>query len=88
MADLIPVFQEPTVGGLTGAQHQQLRLWETEAQYDREGLCEFEFFPKDPQGPAEYCPEDAESWSLFCSDHQPEQDEFDVWRDGTYGYDD
>lgn len=72
MADLAPVFQEPTVSGLTGAQHLQLRLWEEEAR------CAFEYFGRDERGPAERCIEEPVEGSRYCEDHIPEPD-YDAW---------
>lgn len=85
-AELGVTFQEPTVGGLTGTQLSLLREIQ-ERQWRELGddrLCLFEFFPKDEQGPAEYCSNEAEPWSDYCSDHIPEQDDYDIWRDKDY----
>lgn len=43
-------------------------------------LCTFELYPKDQQGPAEYCAEDAEDGSDFCAEHDPDRGEPD-WDD-------
>lgn len=42
--------------------------------------CLFELYPKDQQGPAEYCPEDPESGSDYCYIHNPDRCEPD-WDD-------
>lgn len=47
--------------------------------------CSYELFPKTWQGPAEYCPEDAEPGLEFCSDHIPwEPDDVDWRRERDY----
>lgn len=85
MSDLSVRFKEPTIGGLTGAQSpaeptvggrtgsqwSQLHLWEDDH------LCAHELFPKDQQGPAEYCGNVADPDSDFCSDHNPDRHEPD-----------
>lgn len=35
--------------------------------------CNYVMFFENRQGPAEYCPEDVEPGSDFCSDHDPER---------------
>jgi hypothetical protein len=86
VSDLSVRFQEPTVGGLTGEQLCLLR--EIQERNQRElgddRLCLFEFFPKDEKGPAEYCDNEAEPWSDYCSDHIPEQDDYDIYRDREF----
>ena len=77
-ASLDVTFVEPTVGGLTGAQHLQLRLWEDEAR------CAFEYFARDARGPEERCVEEPLEGSRFCEDHIPEQDAYDSWKDQRY----
>lgn len=42
--------------------------------------CLFELYPKDQQGPAEYCPEDPEPGSDYCYIHNPDRCEPD-WDD-------
>lgn len=44
------------------------------------GLCAYEIYPKNMQGPAEYCPEPAEEGSSFCAEHDPDRCEPD-WDD-------
>lgn len=77
-AQLDVTFIEPTVGGLTGAQHQQLRLWEEEQR------CAFEYFGRDERGPAERCIEEPVEGSRYCEDHMPELDGYDSWRDREF----
>lgn len=43
-------------------------------------LCDHQLFPRDLQGPAEYCPEEAEPGSAYCYDHNPDRAEPD-WDD-------
>lgn len=48
-------------------------------------LCSYELFPWTLQGPAEYCPNDAEPGLEFCSDHIPwEPDDVDWRREREY----
>lgn len=43
-------------------------------------LCNYELFPKDRHGPAEYCPNEANELSEYCDDHDPDRWEPD-WDD-------
>ena len=84
MTDLSVKFEEPTVGGLAGRQLALLRDLESQEN----DLCEYELFPRTQQGPAEYCQEDAESWSSYCSDHMPYEPDWDaIAKDLRYGFD-
>ena len=69
-------FVEPTtVGGLTGAQWSQLRLWEDENR------CDFDDELNNR------CPDDRVNGSRFCSFHERIEetyDEYDSWRDRAY----
>lgn len=83
--DLKPVFQEPTVGGLTGRQLALLR----DLEAPENDLCEHELFPADQKGPAEFCQNDAADWSPYCSDHMPYEPDYDsIGKDLRYGHDD
>lgn len=76
---------EPAVGGLTGRQLALLR----ELEQATDDLCEYEMFPASRQGPAEYCGNEAEPWSSFCSDHQQQETDWDqIAKDLRHGYDD
>lgn len=41
------------------------------------GACEYEMFPATLQGPAEYCPNEAEDGDIWCADHQPWEPDWD-----------
>lgn len=43
-------------------------------------LCSYQYFPWSLSGPAEYCVEEAEPDSEYCSDHNPDRVEPD-WDD-------
>lgn len=76
MSDLSVQFQQPPLP-LT---------WEPEPD-----LCEYQLYPKDQQGPAEYCGNDADPDSEYCSDHNPDRVEPDwdsIGKDQRNGYDD
>lgn len=45
-----------------------------------EDECSYEIFPKNLQGPAEYCTEDREADSAYCYMHNPDRWEID-WDD-------
>lgn len=62
-------FQEPKVGGLTGAQLSQLRLWEDENR------CDFEDELNNR------CPDAPTSYSRFCSFHEHGYDDYDCYID-------
>lgn len=50
--------------------------------------CEREMFPATYNLPAEFCPNDAEEESIFCSDHEPwEPDWDDIRKDALVGHD-
>lgn len=54
-------------------------------------LCEYQMFPADRQGPAEYCGNEAEPDSEFCTDHNPDRQEPDwdsIGKDLRHGFDD
>lgn len=90
-ASLDVTFQEPTVGGLTGTQLSLLSEIQEEnwRQLGDDYLCEHELFPKDQQGPAEYCSNEVEPWSNLCSDHLPHEPDWDqIGKDLRNGYDD
>ena len=70
--DLSVTFLEPTVAGLTGEQHLQLRLWEDESR------CDFE------DDLNNRCPDDVARGSRFCDFHAHDYDEYDSWRDRAY----
>lgn len=78
LTDVDVVFIEPTVGGLTGAQHRQLRLWGDEQR------CAYVFYDRDPRGPEERCIEDALEGARFCEDHIPEPDLDSLIKDRDY----
>jgi hypothetical protein len=42
-----------------------------------DALCAYEMFPADRQGPAEYCGNETEDESEFCSDHAPWEPDWD-----------
>lgn len=56
-----------------------IEAWKAEG-VDVIEYCAFELYPKDQQGPAEYCSEDAEPGSDYCYDHNPDRCEPD-WDD-------
>ena len=83
-ASLDVKFLEPTVGGLTGRQLALLR----DLEIPEGDLCEHELFPRTQQGPAEFCQNDSESWSSYCSDHTPYEPDYDaIGKDLRYGFD-
>jgi hypothetical protein len=43
-------------------------------------LCNYELYPKDQHGPAEYCANEAGELSDYCEDHDPDRWEPD-WDD-------
>jgi hypothetical protein len=56
-----------------------------------EGLCDYQLFPADRQGPAEYCENERDPDSDFCSDHNPDRCEPDwdsIGKDLRHGFDD
>ena len=75
--------------GMTGLSvkflEPQLPLqWEPE-------LCEHQVFPANLQGPAEYCGNERDPDSDFCTDHNPDRAEPDwdsIGKDMRYGFDD
>ena len=68
-------FQEPTVAGLTGEQHLQLRLWEDESR------CDFE------DDLNNRCPDEPAGGSRFCTFHERIEETYDAYdshRDKDY----
>lgn len=63
-----------------------LREWEAELTAKAEGesvdvaMCNYELYPADRHGPAEYCIEPAEDGSEYCYMHDPDRYEPD-WDD-------
>lgn len=47
---------------------------------NEEIYCAYELYPRDLQGPAEYCPEPVEPGSWYCYQHDPDRGEPD-WDD-------
>lgn len=45
--------------------------------YPLDALCAYEMFAANWQGPAEYCGNETEEGSEFCSDHQPWEPDWD-----------
>ena len=75
--DLSVTFLEPTVAGLTGEQHLQLRRWEDENR----GRCDFE------DDLNNRCPDDVARGSRFCDFHERVEetyDSYDSYRDREY----
>jgi hypothetical protein len=91
MTDLSVRFEEPKVGGLTGQQLSLLREIQEQNMRDLgdDYLCEHQFFAASQQGPAEYCSNEAEPWSSYCSDHIPYEPDWDqIGKDQRNGFDD
>jgi hypothetical protein len=83
VADLSIRFEEPKVGGLTGAQHYQLRLW------GGENRCDFEDelnnrCPDEPANGSRFCSFHSQDHDPEYAAHEPTYDEYDCYVDRNY----